>query len=68
LNNFILISYSGVSTVANGHRVDGDPNPDPNFHVGADPDSDPDWYQNDANPHADPTHVGKSKKNFTFGF
>ncbi len=39
-------------------------NPDPNFHVDADPDADPDWHQNNADPHADPTksftHVGKS--------
>jgi hypothetical protein len=28
---------------------------DPNFHVDAypDPDQDPDWHQNDADPHAD---------------
>lgn len=34
---------------------------DPNFHFDAGPD--PDWHQNDAKPHADPTptftHVGK---------
>jgi hypothetical protein len=34
---------------------------DPNFLVDTDPD--PDWHQNDADPHADPnlsfTHVGK---------
>ncbi len=31
--------------------------PGPKFHVDADPDpySDPDWYQNDVDPHADPT-------------
>jgi hypothetical protein len=34
-------------------RFDADPNP--NFHFGADPDTDPDWHQNDADPHADPT-------------
>jgi hypothetical protein len=41
-----------------------DANPDPNFHVIADPDPDPNWHQNDADPRADPspnfTHVGKS--------
>jgi hypothetical protein len=63
-----LVSYSGESSVANGHRFDGDRNPDPNFHVDAYPDPDPDWYQNDANPHADPKHVGKSKTFLTFGF
>jgi hypothetical protein len=34
----------------------------PNFHVDSDPD--PDWHQNNADPHADPTtsltHVEKS--------
>jgi hypothetical protein len=37
------------------HIFDADPGP--KFHVDADPDpySDPDWYQNDADPHADPT-------------
>ncbi len=34
-------------------RFDADPNP--NFHFGAHPDTDPDWHQNDADPHADPT-------------
>jgi hypothetical protein len=29
------------------------PDPDPNFHVDADPDTD--WHQNDADPPADPT-------------
>jgi hypothetical protein len=56
-----------VSTVVNGLRFDGDPNQGPNFLVDDDPDPDPVWYQNDANPHADPTHVEKSKENFTFG-
>jgi hypothetical protein len=32
------------------HRFDADLNP--NFHVDADPD--PDWHQNEADPHADP--------------
>jgi len=30
-------------------------------------DPDPDWYQNDAKPHADLTHVGKSKTFLAFG-
>ncbi len=38
---------------------------DPNFDVDADPYPDPDWHQNDGDPHADPTssfiHVGKSE-------
>jgi hypothetical protein len=41
-----------VCSVVDQHRVDADPDPDP------------DWHQNDADPHADPTlsstHVGKS--------
>jgi hypothetical protein len=43
------------------HRFDAYPDPDPNFHGDADPDPDPDpdWHQNDAEPHADPTLVGK---------
>jgi hypothetical protein len=28
---------------------------DPNIHVDADPDLDPDWHQHDADPHANPT-------------
>ncbi len=35
------------------HRFDADPDLDPNFHFDAD--QDPDWDQNDADPHADPT-------------
>jgi hypothetical protein len=37
------------------HRFDADP--DPYFHVEADPHSDPDphWHRNDADPHAAPT-------------
>ncbi len=49
-----------ASCVVDRHRYDADPNP--NFLVDLDPD--PDWHQNDASPHADPTpsftHVGKS--------
>jgi hypothetical protein len=42
-------------SVVDRHIFDADPGP--KFHVDADPDpySDPDWYQNDADPHADPT-------------
>ncbi len=36
----------------NRHPFDADPDLDPNFHVEADPD--PDWHQNEADPHADP--------------
>ncbi len=43
------------------HRFDADP--DPNLHVDADPGPVPDWHQNDAEQHADPTlgftHVAK---------
>jgi hypothetical protein len=37
------------------HRFDADP--DPNFHFDDNPVTDtyPDWHQNDADPHADPT-------------
>jgi hypothetical protein len=38
------------SSVMDWHRFDADL--DPNFHVDADPD--PDWHQNNADPHADP--------------
>jgi hypothetical protein len=45
------------------HRFDADPNPDPNFQVYADTYLDPNWNQNNADPHADPTlsfkHMGK---------
>jgi hypothetical protein len=44
------------------HRVDADP--DPKFHLEADPDPYPNWHQNDADPHTVPTstfiHVEKS--------
>ncbi len=49
------------------YRFDADLDPDQNFHVDADPDPerDPDWHENNAGPHADPTpifkHVGKSE-------
>ncbi len=52
------------------HRFKADPVPDQNFHVDADPDRerDPDWHQNNADPHANPTpsftHVGKSEFSF----
>ncbi len=50
-----------------GRVVDNvDAYPDPNFHVDAVPDPYPDWHQNYADPHSDPTlsftHVGKSEK------
>jgi hypothetical protein len=47
--------------VVDRHRFDAYLDPDPNFHGDADPDPDPDpdWHQNDAEPHADPTLVGK---------
>ncbi len=34
-----------------------DADPDPNFYVSAYSDRDSDWYQNYAEPHADPTQV-----------
>ncbi len=46
------------------HRLDADPDPDPNFHVDASQGPDPDWHPNFAVPHADPTpsftYAGKS--------
>ncbi len=44
------------------HRFDAEPFTDPDFQVDADPDPDPDWYQNDADPHADPIPVPKFYK------
>jgi hypothetical protein len=48
------------SSFVDWHHFDADS--DPNFHVDADPDQDPDWHQHNADPHADPTrtftHVG----------
>jgi hypothetical protein len=45
------------------HQLDADP--DPSFHVATVPDPDPDWLQNGADPHEDPTlnfaHVEKSE-------
>jgi hypothetical protein len=45
------------------HRLDADP--DPNFHVDANPDPDRDWHQNDADPFTDHNpsfnNVGKSE-------
>jgi hypothetical protein len=47
-------------SVLDRHRSDADP--EPNFYFDADPNPDPEWQQNDADPHADPTpsftHVG----------
>jgi hypothetical protein len=41
-----------------------------NFHIDADPDQDPDWHQNDADPYRDLTPsftlVGKSELFFKF--
>jgi hypothetical protein len=34
--------------------------PDLNFRVDGDPDSDPDWHQNDADPNPSFIYVGKS--------
>jgi hypothetical protein len=43
------------------HRINADPDPNPTFHGDAYPD--PDWYENNADPHADSTqsftHDGK---------
>jgi hypothetical protein len=48
-------------SVEDRHRFDADPNS--TLHFDADPDPVPDWHQNNADPHADPTpsstHVGK---------
>jgi hypothetical protein len=41
------------------YRFDADPDPDTNFHVNADSGPDPDWHQNDAVPHADPSSCWK---------
>jgi hypothetical protein len=43
------------------HRVDADPNP--TFHCDADPD--PDWYENSAEPHADPTQCFTRQSQYT---
>ncbi len=52
------------------YRFDTDPDRDPKVYFDGDP-ADPDWHQNDADLHADPTptftHVGKSKKINFFG-
>jgi hypothetical protein len=46
-----------IGSVVDQHRFDA--NPDPNFYV----DADPNWHQNNADSHVDPTqgvtHVGK---------
>ncbi len=65
----LLVLESGVGrscggNVADRHRVDADP--DPYFHVDVDPDLDPDWHKNDADPHADPTTRKTKIKFFTF--
>ncbi len=50
------------------HRFDADTDPDHNFHCNAGPD--PDWHQNEADPHADLiqcfAHIRKSELFFTF--
>jgi hypothetical protein len=46
--------YVQDTSVADRHRVTADLDPDPNFHFDANLESDPDWHQNDAVPHADP--------------
>ncbi len=53
----------GIS-VADRHRFGADP--DPNFHVDANPDP-ADWHENDADPHADhiqSLHILENKKTF----
>jgi hypothetical protein len=49
------------------HRFEAEP--DPNFNYDDDPDKDPDWFQKDADHHADPppnfTQVGKYGKNYS---
>ncbi len=52
----VKCSASPVGTtpcVVNRHRFDADPDLDPNLYVNADPD--PNWHQNEADPHAYPT-------------
>jgi hypothetical protein len=61
----------GTASLVDGLRFEADPDLDPTFHFDADPD--PDWHQNNAGTHADPTPsiplVGKYVKNvFTFKF
>ncbi len=55
------------SSVVDRHLFDADP--DPNFHFDAelDPDLDPEWHQNNADPHAEPTqsftvHILENRK------
>jgi hypothetical protein len=43
-----------------------DADPDPNFHVDADLDQDPDWHQNNADPHAVPTPCFTDVRKFDF--
>jgi hypothetical protein len=45
---YIIVVLWGV---VDQHRFDADPDPGPNFHVDADSGPDPDWHQNDADPH-----------------
>jgi hypothetical protein len=55
-----------VDSVVARHQVYADL--DPNFHVATAPDPDPDWHQNDADPHPTSSliHVGKSEYFFYF--
>jgi hypothetical protein len=52
-----------ISSVLVRHRFDADSDRDPTLYFDADPNPDPDWHQNNADPHADPTssytHVEK---------
>jgi hypothetical protein len=43
--------------VLDRQRFDADPGPD--FHFDADPDTDPEWHQTDADPHVDHTLICK---------
>jgi hypothetical protein len=54
------------TSVVDQHRVDANPDPHPNFHVDAVPDTDRDRHQNDARPfscgcYPSFAHVGKSE-------
>jgi hypothetical protein len=52
--------------VVDQHSLDADP--DPKFHLEADPDPYPNWHQNDANTHTDPTptFIQVEKKDFLY--
>ncbi len=57
-------SWTLNCSVLNPHQFDA--NPDPNFHVIADPDPDPNWHQNDADSRADPSQVSHMLENIIF--